>query len=290
MKSNIFFFTGIGFLGLNLLKNFIHYNCKLIGIKKKFPFKFKIIKENDYYFKSNIFNITYLKTLELENSIVLLSILEFKNKLFRNKFYKLIKFLKEKKIKKLILISSVSVYQNKNCKKKVINEYSKKCLFAEKVCLKFFNKSIILRVSNLYGILRPYPGTIEKITMEYLNIKKFLFYKKNMIRTYISINDFSRILKKIIKIENLSGVYNISNRNLIFSAKKLEDIFAKKFKKKLFFKKSNLSPIIINSIIRSKKLFKEIKFDKFSKFIFDLNKIEKFYKDYYINGKTFIIR
>lgn len=290
MKSKIFFFTGIGFLGLNLLKNFISYNCKIIGFKKKLPFKFKIKKEKKFFFNSSIYNLRKLKQLELKNSIIILSILEFKKKKFKNKFYNLVKFFKKKKVRKIILISSVSVYQNNSCTKiKAINKYSKRCLFAEKICLKFFKKCIILRVSNLFGILRPYPGTIEKIMMEYLNIKKFFFYKKNIVRTYISINDFSRILEKIIKIDNFSGIFNISNNNLVFTSKELEEKFVEKFKTKIHFKKINLSPVITNSIICNKKIIKKINFNKFTKFIFDLNKIEKFYKDYLIEGKTFNI-
>ena len=80
MKSKIFCFTGIGFLGLNLLKYFIKDNCKIIGKKKNFPFKFVIKNKKKYIFINNIFNTKQSQKLELKNSIVILSILDFKNK------------------------------------------------------------------------------------------------------------------------------------------------------------------------------------------------------------------
>lgn len=290
MKSKIFCFTGIGFLGLNLLKYFIKDNCKIIGIKKNFPFKFVIKNEKKYIFINNIFNTKQSQKLELKNSIIILSILDFKNKLFKNQFNELIKFFKEKKIKKLILISSVSVYKNNNSNKvQTLNEYSKKCLLAEKICKKYFKKCIILRVSNLFGILRPDPGTIEKMMMEYLDIKKFIFYKKEITRSYIPINELCSILKKIIMIKNFSGIYNISNKNFIFTFKKLEEEFTKKFKKNRLLKKVNLKPFITRSVIDNKKIMKRINYKQSVNFRNELNNIEKFYKNYFIKGKTYYI-
>ena len=43
MKSNLFLFTGFGFLGLNLARHFKgkRYKVSIIGKKVKFPFKTK---------------------------------------------------------------------------------------------------------------------------------------------------------------------------------------------------------------------------------------------------------
>ena len=58
MKRNLFLFTGFGFLGLNLSKYFKNkkYNIKLLGNKKKLPFKVNFNKNKIKFIKCNIFN------------------------------------------------------------------------------------------------------------------------------------------------------------------------------------------------------------------------------------------
>ena len=51
MKSNLFLFTGFGFLGLNLARYFKDkkYKVTIIGKKEKFPFKTKFISKKISY-------------------------------------------------------------------------------------------------------------------------------------------------------------------------------------------------------------------------------------------------
>ena len=122
--------------------------------------------------------------------------------------------------------------------------------------------------------------------MEYLNIKKFIFYKKETTRSYIPINELCSILKKIILIKNFSGIYNISNKNLIFTFKKLEEEFSKKFKKKKLLKKVNFKPFITRSVIDNKKIMKRINYKQSGNFR-QTKILLKFYKKVYCINSIF---
>ena len=139
MKRKLYLFTGFGFIGLNIL-NYLKndkFKLNIIGRKKKYPFKIFINKKKFNIMNQNIFNIRKLKNLEFADSIVILSTLNSNNKNFQKKFKKLVTFLSEKKLRKIILISSVSIYGNTNIRKiQLKNQYSKNTFFAEKICIK----------------------------------------------------------------------------------------------------------------------------------------------------------
>ena len=56
----------------------------------------------------------------------------------------------------------------------LLNKYSKKCYYSEKICKKYFKNLTILRVANIFGILRIHPSSIEKLIFKDL-ILKFQF-------------------------------------------------------------------------------------------------------------------
>ena len=115
--------------------------------------------------------------------------------------------------------------------------------------------------------------------MTNLNIKKFSFQNENITRSYLSIDEFSLIIKKVI-LKNLKGIYDVSNKNYVFSFKKLKEIFKSFYKNKIKYKTSNTKPLIMKSIIKSSKLFKKINHKNRKNFLYDLKKINYYYKNF----------
>jgi len=292
MKRKLYLFTGFGFIGLNIL-NYLKndkFNLNIIGRKKKYPFKIFINKKKFNIIIQNIFDIRKLNKLEFTDSIVILSTLNSKSKSFQKKFNKLVTFLSEKKLRKIILISSVSIYGNTNIRKiQLKNQYSKNTFFAEKICIKNFDNIKILRVANLFGILRMKPGIIEKIILQYLKINKFKFFKEDTIRSFVSIDDFVKILKRVINYENTKKIYNISNENYVYSVKKFLKTFNKIYGTQIILDTYSIKPNIKYSKINNNSAKKDLKF-KFQKNIkIELDKLNNFYKNYLIQKKKYLI-
>ncbi len=146
MKRNILLFTGNGFIGLNLIKYLNKKRNKIsIYIREKNNFK---IPKNIQIFKKDIFHI---KKIPIKNATVVLTTLNNSKKNFKFKFKKLLDIIHKSNPKKIILISSVSVYSKKS------NNYSKNCRIAENECKNKFNNLIILRVGNIFGEFRIKP-------------------------------------------------------------------------------------------------------------------------------------
>ena len=292
MKRKLYLFTGFGFIGLNILDYLKNDKFKLniIGRKKKYPFKILINNKKLNIINQNIFDIKKLNKLKFTDSIVVLSTLNSKDKNFQKKFNKLVKFLSEKKLRKVILISSVSIYGNTNIRKfQLKNQYSKNIFFAEKICIKNFDNLKILRVANLFGILRIKPGIIEKIILQYLKIDKFKFFKEDTFRSFVSIDDFVKILKIIINYKSDKKIYNISNENYVYSIKKFLKTFNKIYGSQIILETNSSKPNIKFSKIKSISIKKDFKF-KFQKNIkIELDKLNNFYKNYLILKKKYLI-
>ena len=292
MKRKLYLFTGFGFIGLNILDYLKNDKFKLniIGRKKKYPFKILINNKKFNIINNNIFDINKLNKLKFTDSIVVLSTLNSKEKNFQKKFNKLVKFLSEKKLRKVILISSVSIYGNTNIRKfQLKNQYSKNIFFAEKICIKNFDNLKILRVANLFGILRIKPGIIEKIILQYLKIDKFKFFKEDTFRSFVSIDDFVKILKIIINYKSDKKIYNISNENYVYSIKKFLKTFNKIYGSQIILETNSSKPNIKFSKIKSISIKKDFKF-KFQKNIkIELDKLNNFYKNYLILKKKYLI-
>lgn len=282
MKRKLFIFGGFGFIGLNLnIYLFKNYHITLIGKNTR-----NLKPKNCDKIISDIYNLKILKDVKFENSIIILPILFLKKDRdkFKRKFEKLIDLILSKNPEKIILLSSVSVYGsskkllNEKSNIKINSEYSKFCKISENICLKRKSKKIIiLRISNLFGPFRNKPSFIEKIILNYLYKKKYELNNKSLIRSYLSINEFSKIIQKIISSNFKREIYNISNPNNIRNSKNIINFFEKKFKTKInSFNKQEI--IIKNSIISSKLFEKDYKFKFENKFESNLLNLVKLYK------------
>ncbi len=177
-------------------------------------------------------------------------------------------FSKGKKKPKVIFMSSVSVYGNTKSKKireghnlKPISNYSISKIMAEKIC-RFFNKKynidiLILRGTSLYG-----PGLKRQVIYDACNkISKNnnIFYGTGReIRDFIHVDDFVRLIKKII-LKSFKGyvIINAGSGKGV-SIFKIINYINKKFKKKTspkFNKFGNkVNPIsLVPSIAKAKK-------------------------------------
>ena len=292
MKSNLFLLTGFGFLGLNLARYFKDkkHKVSIIGKKEKYPFKTKFTSKKVRLIHKDIFSSRLMNNYDLNNSVVVLTTLNSKKKNFLEKFKNLTTIISNKKPKKIIFISSVGIYGNSRLGKiNILDQYSKNCYEAEKICKKKFVNLTILRAGNIFGILRPKPGTIEKILMQYLEIKKFKFYKYETIRSYISIDEFCKIIEKTINLTDNGNTYNVSNNKFIFSVKDVLKFFYKHYGRKIILSRNELSPAIKISYIRSNKLIKKIKYNKSNSFDVEISKLDNFYKKYFIKKQIYFI-
>lgn len=268
MKRNILLLTGNGFIGLNLIKSLNKKkNIISIFIKKKNNFK---IPKNIQVFKKNIFQI---KKIQIKKSIIILTTLNNTNKDFQSNFNLLLDKIKSSNPKKVILISSVSVYSKKT------NNYSKNCKIAEYECKKKISNLIILRVGNIFGELRTKPSYIEKIIISSINKLYFIENKLNLIRSYIYIDEFCKAISKIIDNKTINkNIYNLSNKNYIFSSYQVRKIVAKCLNTKILFKKKKINTHISKSIIKSDKFEKDFNFNFPNNFVLNIKKIYKYYK------------
>lgn len=292
MKSNLFLFTGFGFLGLNLAKYFKYknFNISLIGKKKKYPFNIRFKTKHINLIYSDIFNLKKVNDLKIENSIIVLTTLNNNNKDFFVKFKRFINLLVKKKPRKIILISSVGVYGNYSSNKiSILNQYSKNCILAENICKKKFKNIFVLRVGNLFGILRPKPGLVEKISMQFLKIKYYKFYKVDTIRSYLPINELSSVIEKIILKNKNSQTCNLTNNNFIFSTQDVLNLFCKYYKKKAFLLRNNKESDIKFSSIKNSKYLQKLKYKKNKNFRYEISKIENFLKNNLIKKKIYYI-
>ena len=267
MKRNFLIFGGQGFIGINFAIYFSKkYKIKLIGRKIK-------LKKNPLhnlrkisYLKTNIFELSKIEKLNFNNTIVILPV--FKNKNIKE-INNLISLIFKKKPYKIILLSSVSLYGSSKLKAKessrlkLTSEYSKFCRIYEKNLLRF-NKITgininILRIGNVFGPYRHKPSFIEKLLINFVNYKKYIFDKKNITRSYLSINDLLKVIEKISPRKTKNIIYNVSNPNYTFS--KIEIL--KKFKLhgllKNYSEKKSKENKLKTSILNSDQLVKEFK-------------------------------
>jgi nucleoside-diphosphate-sugar epimerase len=118
--------------------------------------------------------------------------------------------------KRLIQISTVSVYGsqqdcNENSKLNPETNYALAKAFSEQMILRTCSndKAVILRLCNLYGGNQK-KGVFSYLIRSYLSDKKLNFNNNGeLIRSFVHIEDCSRIIFEIVKNENMYGIYNI---------------------------------------------------------------------------------
>ena len=133
---------------------------------------------------------------------------------------------------------------------------------------------MILRICNLFGFFRYKPAFIEKIIENHFYNSKHKLNNQNLIRTYLSIKEFSKIIKKIINKDFKRKIYNIANPNNIKSSKSIINFF----KNKLNIRADNFikqKVLIKNSIISSKLFEKDYNFNFQNSFENDLKELVK---------------
>ena len=288
MKRQIFLFTGFGFIGLNLiriLKNKFH--IKVFGKKVNFPFKLQFIKKNIDFIKCDFLNTKKLLKFDFKDSVVILTTTNSNKENFITRYERFLKFLKNKNPKKIILISSVSVYGNKFPKISLLNNYAKNCFKIENICKKYIKNLIILRVANIFGILRIRPGLIEKLSLQYLNIKAFKFYKYNTTRYYVPIDELCLIIKYFLSSRKLNGTYNISSSSYFLDVKKILSYYYSFYKRKIKLLRNKVKPDIKKSKIKPSKFLLKIKYQRSKSFFNEIEKIDKFNMSFLKKKKTY---
>lgn len=288
MKSNIFLFTGVGFIGLNLIRTLKkNFSIKIFGKIVKYPFKLKFPKNNLDLIEGDYLDIQKLHKYNFKNSNVILTTASSNKKDFFDKYKMFVKFLNNKNPRKVILISSVSVYGNEYPKISLLNDYAKNCYKIENICKKHIKKLIILRAANIFGILRIKPGLLEKLSLQYLNIKKFKLYKYNIIRSYMPVDELCFIIKSFLSSKIKNGIYNVSNSSYFFDIKKILTFYEIFYKKKIKILRNKIKPIILNSKIRPSKSILLLKYPKSKSFLYEVALINNFYKDFLIKKKIY---
>lgn len=288
MKRTIFLFTGFGFIGLNLIRILKKkFNIKVFGNKINYPFKLKLLENKVKFIKCDFLDIKKLRRYNFKNSNIILTTTDSNKKGFLNKYKKFIKFLKSKDPKKIILISSVSIYGNKFPKKSLLNDYAKNCYKIENICKRHIKNLIILRVANIFGILRISPGLIEKLSLQYLDIKKFAFYKYNTTRSYIPVDELCLIIKSFLNSKRMNGTFNVSNSSYFLDVEKTLGFFEIFYKRKIKLLRNKIKPVITKSKIIPSKFLSKLKYQKSKSFLDELDKIDKFYKNFFNKKKTY---
>jgi nucleoside-diphosphate-sugar epimerase len=297
-------------------------------LKKEFKV-FGLSKKNLY--KENIYNFNYLKKNIGEFDILinasginpapyskLSSTQVYKKNINLNN--KLISLIKTKKIKKIIFLSSFSVYRiQKNIDEKtelnIRNLYSRSKIDFENKISKLNIPTYILRIGAILSDSSKY-NWLSKIKRLILENKEIIFYNPN--NTYnncLEINDLIKVIRKLLHPKfNTRATYNLSSngsikiKNIINIIRKIKfykkQITIKKIKLENFYNNSrkiqqdlNLKFKTSNQVI--KKFFRNIKkkkliligshglvgsnFYKLTKNYFNVLKINRRNFDKYVN-------
>jgi nucleoside-diphosphate-sugar epimerase len=172
----------------------------------------------------------------------------------------------------IIFLSSVLVYGSRknqtkeNSIPKPITEYSKTKYQVEKMYIKSKVNFIIIRLANLYDNSFKKKGLLRNLYNSFTYNKDFQCSNINITRNFIHINDFNKILYKIMnnneKFNN--QILNISNENLKII--QIIKFFQKIYKKniKIIHQKNNKKENFDN-ISDNSKLIKLLKYKKFTK-------------------------
>lgn len=294
IKKNIIILGGQGFVAINICKFFLkkkgNFNFILIGNKSRIKNVFsKNEKKKIILIEHDVFKEKKTEKLNLKNAIVICAFLmsQTSNEIFFKKFLNLCKDLKKKGVEKFILLSSIAVYgkkcdviKNENLKLNPFNSYGRRCILAEKITKKVFNKkNIILRITNTFGPYRYKKSTIEKILYNCIFEKKYKLYNSRFKRTYLHVNSIAQIIFFLLKkkiYENL--ILNIGNPKYIFNFDELNNKIKKIQKKKLIYKTSDKSVMNFNSICIPKTLEKKFKLKFKNNFDDEIKNLVKYLK------------
>lgn len=242
MISTILITGATGFLGSNLVNLLNKHNYKIICLKRKNsncyrvnPSLKNIIWINsdykDWEKKLDEFQIDYIIHCGW-NGVSSKFRDDFSSQMVNMQFLEcILKIAKEKKVKKIIGLGSQAEYGHYDG---VIDENHNESPYSYYGVLKLASKNIVkcfcdnnsidwiwLRLFPLFGELESskwlIPSLIEKLILN----KEFNMTKGEQKYSYLYVNDFSEILKRIIESNIKSGVYNISSKQNLISLKEL---------------------------------------------------------------------
>ena len=288
MRENIIILGAQGFIGINLIKLLSNKKMNLIGVGNKSLNKNFLNKLNCKFICTNIFEKKlYDKYVNINSTIIFLASIQNKN--FIVNFISLINYFKKKKIKKIIFLSSSSLYGNnksiinEETVLKPINNQGHFFLKLEKIIAKNLCKSktstIILRVFNVYGPYRKKRGLIEQMIISFLKNEKISIQSKSFLRSYIGVKDLCKIIDTFIKHDlKQKLLLNVYNKKFILSFDKIHQILKKQFKKDLLIDYSINKKVIKNSICKSLKISRILKFKMDNNFNDEIIKLIKHYK------------
>jgi nucleoside-diphosphate-sugar epimerase len=278
MIKNIGILGASSFIGQELIKQLKikNINIYIFSRKKK---KYKNIRSKNIFFIRGQFNKKDLVKFFNKVDVVINLIAEIENieTMYdvNVRMLKKIISLSKKKIKKIIHISSVSVY-GKNMGKILTEssqclpdqEYGKTKLIAENLIIeaskKNFFKAVIIRPSTILGKNMKNQSIFKMIDLIKEN-KFFYFNNKNSNMNYIYVNDFCAVITEFVDYNNFNKyeIFNYSNK---IKLQKFVKIILKRFNKKdnlinlpyklikiisylhCFFKKFPLKPSRVNAL------------------------------------------
>lgn len=300
---------GAGFIGSNLCKRLLDDKkiTKIVSIDNLSTGR-TILKNKKYeFYKIDISNFVSLRRIPNYNYSIVFHFAAQSSgpkshKIFDKDFninflgtINILNFMKERKLKKIVFSSSMSVYGNLN--KPVASEtdqtipisnYAMNKLMAEnyiKYYKKFKINFVILRLFSIYGFgqdLKNKSQGMLSIYLSYILENKIILIKgsQQRFRDFLYIDDLIFILHDII--------YNYKNYNLKIinigtgkktTVKKLIDLLKNQFEKKTHRVKV-LKPTIddqMGVIANNKKLLKILKNFKFTSLSDGISKLYKFY-------------
>ena len=203
---------GSGFIGKSIKSEFI--NSELISLTKRK----KLNSLNKY--KTAIVCCGVSRLVKNDYSIIETEL---------KKIYWVINKIQNSKINKIILFSTIDLYDNK---KKIIRETDNvsvkdyytltQSLYENVFKLKFKSNLIILRLTGVYGEIDNGNSAISKMIHDSLNKKKIVLNEnKDLFRDYIYIDDLLEILNILInkKFVGLLNVASFKSRTIYEYAK-----------------------------------------------------------------------
>ena len=229
MKKKVLIIGGYGFIGRNLCKILSKNNFEVSAIVKKLK-----IKNNNYknikFLKCDILNFKNLsKIINKKYNIIINcsgNINHSNKKETYNSHYKglknILRACKKIKLDLFIQLGSSLEYGNiKSPHKEVtrcspISHYGKAKYLATKLLVKSSIKTyLIFRLYQLYGPYQKSNRLIPYVVNSCLKNKSFNCSNGKQLRDFLFIDDFSKLVLKILKNKKKikSGIYNVGNGN-----------------------------------------------------------------------------
>ena len=254
-----------GFLGSHLKKR-LKKTYKLICVNRKNQFDISNFKKVKILLNKRIDFVINLSGQVSTKKNMLKTIIRGNENI--------INVIKNKKIKPVVyFISTTLVYGFSNT---LLNEkskltpslsYSKIKKISELHYLKSNLNFKILRLANVYSSKKN--GIVKYLINCFLSKKKLNVTNIKAYRNYIHVDDFTNIVKKMLKKKLNHNIYNLGYEN--FSIQELIKIIETKFKNKLNYKNKNYKLSAISSHkISNPRLLSEIKYSplvKMKKFL-----------------------